>query len=93
MILSANMNRQHATLMTMLQTTNTSILLLQEPWWGRLVPKCSDTNKEGTKTKGTGSHPNWHTITPPWNTNSPDPRVAIFIWNDIMTTITYSILS
>lgn len=93
MILSANMNQQHAALMTLLQTINASILLIQEPWWGHLVPKCSDTNKDGVKTKGTGSHPSWRTITPPWNTDSPDPHMAIFIQNDITATITYSILS
>lgn len=91
-ILLANMNCQHTALTTLLQTSNTSILLIQEPWWGRLVPKRSDTNTNGEEVKGTCAHPKWHTITPPPTMDSPDPHITIFIHTNITNSITYSIL-
>jgi hypothetical protein len=93
MILLANMNRQHAALITLLQTTDASILLIQEPWWGHLVPKPSDTDKDGIKVKGTCTHPNWHTITPPSHIDSPEHHITIFIRTDITASLTYSVLS
>ena len=91
-IISVNMNRQQTALMTMLETTDTSILLIQEPSWGRLVPKKSDTNPDGVEVRGTCSHPQWQTILPHTSEDEPIPHVAIFLCTDLTNSITYSIL-
>ena len=91
-ILSANMNRQPDALISLLETSTAHILLIQEPSWGRLVPKKSDTDPEGIEVKGTCSHPKWRTILPVTTHDDPHPRVAIFLRSDITDSLTYSIL-
>ena len=91
-ILSANMNRQPNTLTSLLETTDAHVLLIQEPSWGRLVPKKSDTDPEGIEVKGTCSHPKWRTILPVMTGRDPHPHVAIFLRSDITDSLTYSIL-
>ena len=91
-ILSANMNRQPDALISMLETTDAHILLIQEPSWGRLVPKKSDEDPDGTEVKGTCSHPRWRTILPTISPSDPPPHVAIFLRSDLTDTLTYSIL-
>lgn len=59
LILLANMNRQPDALISMLETTDAHILLIQEPSWGHLVPKKSDVDPDGMEVKGTCSHPCW----------------------------------
>lgn len=92
LILSANMNRQPNALISILVTTDASILLIQEPSWGRLVPKKSDDNPEGVKVKGTCAHPQWCTILPLTSPTDPDPHITIFLCSDLTNTLTYSIL-
>ena len=91
-ILSANMNCQPDALISMLETTDAHILLIQEPSWGRLVPKKSDDNPDGIEVKGTCSHPRWRTILPITSTSDPLPHIAIFLWSDLTDTLTYSVL-
>ena len=91
-ILSANMNRQPDALISMLETTDAHILLIQEPSWGRLVPKKSDDNPDGIEVKGTCSHPRWRTILPITSATDPPPHVAIFLRSDLTDTLTYSII-
>jgi hypothetical protein len=52
-ILSVNMNRQNAALTVLLKTTKADILLVQEPWWGTLVPGRSDKDPEGLEVRRT----------------------------------------
>ena len=92
LIISANMNRQPNALITILETTDASILLIQEPSWGRLVPKKSDDDPDGIEVKGTCAHPQWRTILPLTSPLDPDPHVAIFLHSDLTNTLTYSIL-
>ena len=91
-ILSANMNRQPDALISLLETTSAQILLIQEPSWGRLVPKKSDTDPDGITVKGTCSNPNWRTVLPLTLPSEPPPHVAIFLRNDVTLSTTYSIL-
>ena len=72
-ILSANMNRQPDALTSLLETMDADILLIQEPSWGRLVPKKSDTDPDGIEVKGTCSHPKWRTILPITEEGDPPP--------------------
>ena len=46
-IISANMNRQSDALISMLETTDAYILLIQEPSWGCLILKKSDNDPDG----------------------------------------------
>jgi hypothetical protein len=58
-ILSANMNWSNYKLISLLETTDASCLLIQEPWWGPLVPLCLDSNPNGHPCFGTVKHPLW----------------------------------
>ena len=86
------MNRQPDALITILETTDASILLIQEPSWGRLVPKKSDNDLDRIEVKGTCTHPRWRTILPITSPTDPDPHVVIFLRSDLTNTLTYSIL-
>ena len=91
-ILSANMNRQPDALTSLLETTDAHVLLIQEPSWGHLVPKKSDTDPDGIEVKGMCSHPKWHTILPIMKEGDPPPHVAIFLRSDLTDSLTYSII-
>ena len=78
--------------MTILETTDANILLIQEPSWGRLVPKKSDTNPDGIEVKGTISHPWWRTILPIVSESDPPPHVTIFLRSDLTNRLTYSVI-
>ena len=91
-ILSENMNRQPDALISMMETTDAHILLIQEPSWGRLIPKKSDEDPDGIEVKGTCSHPRWRTILPITSMSDPPPHIAIFLRSDLTDTLTYSIL-
>ena len=92
LILSANMNHQPSALISMLETTDAHILLIQEPSWGRLVPKKSNVDPDGVEVKGTCSHPRWRTILPTVSSTDLIPHVAIFVRSNFTDTTTYSIL-
>ena len=92
LILSVNVNRQPSALITILETTDASILLIQEPSWGRLVPKKSDEDPEGVEVHGTCSHPKWRTILPITTDEDPVPHVAIFLRTTFTDAATYSII-
>ena len=92
LIILANMNRQSDALISMLETTDASILLIQEPSWGRLVPKRSDEYPDRIEVKGTCSHPWWQTILPTTSKDDPVPHIAIFLRSDLTNSLTYSIL-
>jgi Reverse transcriptase (RNA-dependent DNA polymerase)/Endonuclease-reverse transcriptase len=79
-ILSVNMNRSNFKLASLLQTTSADCILVQEPWWGHLIPRRSDTDPDGDPALGTVSHPAWTVFTPDLS-SSPDghPRVLTFV--------------
>lgn len=93
LILSVNMNRQPDALLTLLEATDTHILLIQEPSWGQLVPKKSDNDLDGIEVKGTCRHPRWRTILPTTSTNDPDPYVTVFLQTDLTNALNYSVLT
>jgi hypothetical protein len=72
-ILLANMNRQPDALISLLETTDAHILLIQEPSWGRLVPKKCDDDPDGIEVRGTCSHLKWRTILPITVASDPPP--------------------
>jgi hypothetical protein len=79
-ILSVNMNCSNYKLISLLNTASADCLLVQEPWWGSLVPHQSDMDPGGEASFGTVNHPHWSTFTPPLS-SSPDgqPWVITFI--------------
>lgn len=92
LIISVNMNCQPNALILMLETTDADILIIQEPSWGRLVPKKSNDNLDSIEVKGTCNHPKWHTILPITSNDNPNPHVAIFLHTNLTNSLTYSIL-
>ena len=76
-ILSVNIAHSNAIHSSVLQTTTANILLIQEPYWGNLVPSRSDTNTEGNVTWGSYRNDMWETFLPPRFTDRP--RVATFV--------------
>jgi Endonuclease-reverse transcriptase len=87
-ILSANMNRSNDKLTALLETTDATCLLIQEPWWGSLVPRRSDTDPDGEPSLGTVANPKWTAFCPPSTKHSPHPRVVTFIRKDLLTSFT-----
>jgi hypothetical protein len=79
-ILSVNMNRSNFKLTSLLQTTAADCILVQEPWWGNLVPRRSDIDPDGDPTLGTVTHLGW-TVFMPDLSSSPDghPKVLTFV--------------
>ena len=92
-ILFANMNRQNSALTMILQTSRADILLIQEPWWGKLVPKCSDSNLEGIEMLGTCCHSEWETFLPPAAPSLLHPHVTIFLQKSLSPFISISVLN
>ena len=76
-ILSVNVAQSNVIHSSILQTTSANILLIQEPYWGNLVPSRSDTNVEGNATWGSCWNDMWETFLPPRFTDRP--RVATFV--------------
>jgi hypothetical protein len=68
LLLSVNVGRSLATLTALLASSTADILLIQEPYWGPLVPRRSDTDPDGVPITGTVAHPEWDTFHP-----SPHP--------------------
>ena len=91
-IVSANMNHQPDALISMMETTDAHILLIQELSWGCLVPKKSDEDPDSIEVKGTCSHPRWRTILPITSPSDPPPHIAIFLRSELTDSLTYSII-
>jgi hypothetical protein len=85
-ILSVNMNRSNYKLISLLETTNANCVLVQEPWWGSLIPRHSDRDPEGETSLGTVNHPAWTPFVPSL-LSSPDsqPQVITFIRKHILS--------
>jgi hypothetical protein len=84
-ILSVNINRSNPKLISLLESTTADCVLVQEPWWGTLIPRRSDTDPEGDPSYGTVSHPAWTAFVPGLS-SSPDhqPRVITFVRKQIL---------
>jgi len=67
--------RMHAILNTL---TDFDVLLLQEPWYGRIGVARSSTDVQGQDIKGTVANPAWELFIPESATDGP-PRVATYI--------------
>ena len=63
-IVSVNMWKWNPLSIAFLQVTHADIVMIQELWFGHLVPLCSDTDPEGEKVWGFAAHPGWETFAP-----------------------------
>jgi len=61
-IVSVNMWRWNLLLIAFLQATVVDIVLVQEPWFGHLIPLHSDTDPDGEMVRGFPTHPGWEII-------------------------------
>jgi hypothetical protein len=88
-IMSVNVNRSLVTLMAVLASSPAHILLVQEPFWGPLIPQRSDTDPAGVPVFGLTAHPLWDIFLPPLN---PDPalyaRIATYVWKEVTAVMT-----
>jgi hypothetical protein len=83
-IMSVNVNRSLATLTAILASSPAHILLVQEPFWGPLVSRRSDTDPAGVPVFGSTAHPLWDVFLP---SSHPDPalyaRVATYVRKEV----------
>jgi len=63
-IVSVNMRCRNPLFIAFLQATSADIVMVQEPWFGHLIPSCSDTNPDGDVVWGFAAHPGWEFFTP-----------------------------
>jgi len=63
-IVSVNMWRRNPLFIAFLQATSADIVMVQEPWFGRLIPSRSDMNPDGDDVRGFAAHPGWEFFTP-----------------------------
>jgi hypothetical protein len=78
LMMLVNVGHSLATLTTLLASSTADILLIQEPYWGPLVPCHSDTDPNGVPVNGTVGHPKWDTFHPMLHLTEY-PRVATFV--------------
>ena len=58
------MRRRNPLLIAFLQATVADIVLVQEPWFGRLIPLRSDSDPNGETVRGFPAHPGWESFVP-----------------------------
>ena len=61
--MSVNMRRWNLLFIAFLQATHTDIVMVQEPWFGCLIPSHSDSNPDGDEVQGFAAHPGWEFFT------------------------------
>jgi len=63
-IVSVNMRRRNPLFIAFLQATSADIVMVQESWFGRLIPSRSDTNPDSDVVRGFTAHPGWEFFAP-----------------------------
>jgi len=63
-IVSVNMQKRNPLMIAFLQATSADIVLVQEPWFGHLIPLCSDSDPDGEVVHRFAAHPGWETFVP-----------------------------
>jgi Endonuclease-reverse transcriptase len=82
-ILSVNMRCRNAMLYALLQTSDSDIIAVQEPWFGLIRTDRSDSSPSGIPVYGTAHNNLWHCFHPPTVGDLPF-KTAIFIKQKIM---------
>ena len=63
-IVLVNMRRHNPLSIAFLEATSADIVMIQEPWFGHLVPLHSDTDPDGELVRGFSAHPGWEIFPP-----------------------------
>jgi len=58
------MRHRNPLFIAFLQATHADIVLVQEPWFGHLIPSHSDSNPDGEEVRGFAAHPGWEFFAP-----------------------------
>ena len=66
-----------------LQVTPADIVLVQEPWFGHLIPSCSDSNPDGDKVQGFATHPGWEFFAPK-HQKGDVCKVMMYVWQSLL---------
>ena len=75
---SVNMRRMNASMHALLETNKEDdILLVQEPWFGRIGARRCDNEPEGREVLGGAAHPNWELLYP-YFTNDKRAKVMAY---------------
>ena len=75
-----------------LEATSADIVIIQEPWFGRLIPLCSDTNPEGELVQGFAAHPGWE-IFPPKHQKGDWCKVVTYVWQSFLMSCDIRVMS
>jgi len=63
-IVLVNMQKRNPLFIAFLQATHADIVMVQELWFGRLIPSHSDSNPDGDEVRGFAAHPGWEFFAP-----------------------------
>ena len=77
-IVSVNMRRRNPLSIAFLEATSADIVMIQEPWFGRLVSLRSDTDPDGEVVRGFAAHPGWE-IFPPKHQKGDTCKVVTYV--------------
>ena len=79
-MVSVNLGKCHAALLSLLFTLSTDCLLIQEPPWTISTPLCSDSDPTGIPQYQALHHPGWSFLapSPPYVTLNHGPHVMIY---------------
>jgi Endonuclease-reverse transcriptase len=80
------MNHSNFKLIALLETTIADCILTQEPWWGSLIPRHSNSDPDSMASHRTVAHPHWVVFSPP-PSSSPNshPHVITFIRKQLLS--------
>ena len=82
-IVSVNMRRRNPLSIAFLEATSADIVMIQEPWFGRLVPLRSDTNPDSELVRGFAAHPGWE-IFPPKHQKGDWCKVVTYVRQSLL---------
>ena len=77
-IMSVNVRWRNVVLHGLLQHSPSDIILVQEPWFGRINTLCDDSDPDGVEVQGTVANNQWECILPQYS-SSDICKVAVYI--------------
>jgi len=81
-IVLVNMWHHNPLMIAFLQATAADIMLVQEPWFGHLIPLRSDTDPDGELVRGFPAHPGWETLAPK-HQKGDICKVVTYVWQTL----------
>ena len=81
-IMLVNVRRRNVVLHGLLQNSPSDIILVQEPWFGRINTLRDDSDPDGVEVRGTVANNRWECILPRFSA-SKTCKVAVYIRVDL----------